>query len=275
MRQLGAMVGLVVLGGCGGGGGSPTPPSKTPQGITVNPIATTLIKIAQEQPYTASIRYSDGTEATVTATWQSDNQNVATIDPAGKAVGLNSGEATLIARADGLTGTLKIRVVPDYQGTWDGQYLIRGCRASGSFDPKDWCGADGFKAGQRLPIGFAMLQERERLSGSIFIGSLEHTLDSSSAIRIDGGAALSGAGSYKSEDVTVNTNINPSSVRAHGPTLTGTFTMTFTLTGYSGSASFDADLSSVTRVSLTAVPLSASGGPFSSVRELMLRTKVR
>jgi hypothetical protein len=275
MRQLGAMVGLVVLCGCGGGGGSPTPPSKTPQAITVNPIGTTLIKIAQEQPYTASIRYSDGTEATVTATWQSDNQNVATIDGTGKAVGLNSGEATLIARADGLTGTLKIRVVPDYQGTWDGQYLIRSCRASGSFDPKDWCSADGFKAGQRLPIVFAMLQERERLSGSILIGSLEHLLDSSSAIRIDGGAALSGKGSYEAEDLTVNTNINPSSVRAQGPTLTGTFTMTFTLAGYSGSASFDADLSSVTRSSVTAVPLAAPGGPFSSVRELMLRTKVR
>jgi hypothetical protein len=204
-----------------------------PQSLAVNPAATSLIKIAQEQVYTASIRFSTGTENTVTAIWQSDNQNVASVDGSGKAVGLDSGEATLIAHAEGLTGTLKIRVVPDYVGTWDGEYVIRACRASGDFNPKDWCSADAFKPGQRLPITFALTQDRDRLSGTLYIGSLEHTLDASSAIRVDGGAAMSGTGSYTAEDVRVDTTISPVTVRASGPSLTGNFTLTFVAGGAS------------------------------------------
>jgi hypothetical protein len=49
MRQIAAIGGLVLLSGCGGGGGSPTRPSRVPQSLTVNPTATNLIKIAQEQ----------------------------------------------------------------------------------------------------------------------------------------------------------------------------------------------------------------------------------
>ena len=128
MRQVVAIVGLVVLAGCGGGGSS-APPSPVPQSLAVNPAATSLIKIAEEQVYTASVRYTTGSESTVSATWQSDNQNVASVDGSGKAIGLASGEATLIAHAEGLTGTLKIRVVPDYVGTWGGEYVVRACRA--------------------------------------------------------------------------------------------------------------------------------------------------
>jgi Bacterial Ig-like domain (group 2) len=268
MRQIAAIGGLVLLSGCGGGGGSPTPPSRVPQSLTVNPAATNLIKIAQEQTYTASTHYSTGADSTVSATWQSDNQNVASIDGTGKATGLDSGEATLIAKAEGLTGTLKIRVVPDYQGTWNGEYVIRACRASGGFDPKDFCSADGFKAGQRLPITFALTQDRDRLSGSVFIGTLEHTLDASSAIRVDGGAALSGAGSATVEDVKVDTTINPVAIRASGPSLTGSFTLTLGVSGVAGSAAFDAHLGAVTRTAATA-SLRATSFHFSSLRDLI------
>jgi len=268
MRQLVAIVGLIVLTGCGGGGGSSAPPSPVPQTLTVNPAATNLIKIAEEQSYTASVRYSTGTESPASATWQSDNQNVASIDGSGKAVGLDSGEATLIARAEGLTGTLKIRVVPDYGGTWNGEYVIRACRASGGFDPKDFCSADGFKAGQRLPITFALTQDHDRLSGAIFIGTLEHTLDASSAIRVDGGAALSGAGSATVEDVKVDTTINPVAIRASGASLTGSFTLTFGVSGVVGSAAFDGQLESVSKTAAT-TSLRATSFHFSSLRDLI------
>jgi hypothetical protein len=176
------------------------PTSPVAQSLTVNPAATNLIKIAQEQTYTASVRYNTGTESTMTATWQSDNQNVASIDGSGKAVGLDSGEATLIARAEGLTGTLKIRVVPDYVGAWSGEYAVRGCKRSGGFD-SGWC-SDLFKPGTILPIELALTQDRDRLDGTIRLGQLDHTLDANSVIRVDGGAAISASGTKTFEDTT-------------------------------------------------------------------------
>jgi hypothetical protein len=113
------------------------------------------------------------------------------------------------------------------------------------------------------------VQERELLSGSVFIGQLEHELNASSAIRVDGGAAISGDGSYTAEDTKIDTSINPMGIRATGPTLTGTFTMTFTVSGYSGSAAFDGALASVTRSSSTASPATASAFHFAGIRELI------
>jgi hypothetical protein len=268
MRRMAALVGLLMCSACGGGGGS-TPPSPVPQTLTVNPVATNLIKIAQEQTYTATIRYNTGSESTVSATWQSDNQNVASIDGSGKTVGLDSGEATLIAKAEGLTGTLKIRVVPDYQGTWDGEYRVAACRATGSFRPSEWCSADGFKPGQHLPITLVLTQDRDLLSGSVFVGTLEHTLDVSSSIRVDGGAAISGGGSYTVENTKVATTISPMAIRATGPNMSGNFTLTFTSDGFAGSAAYDGVFTSVARTSSTTSAARVPRSTFIGLHDLL------
>lgn len=146
---------------------------KTPNSVTVGPSTAGTLKIGDDQTYTATVNWSDGSQSVETATWSSDNTAVATVDGTGKAHGVNSGEATLIAKTttSNAQGTLKIRVVPNYQGTWTGDSTVRNCIATGAFDPADWCGRDGFAPGTILPITLAFTQSAGTITGTITLGS--------------------------------------------------------------------------------------------------------
>ena len=224
-------------------------PVKTPTTVTVGPSSASLIKIGDEQPTSdreLERREPDGGDGIRS----SDNSTVATVDATGKAHAVNSGEATLIATTTGHgTGTLKIRVVPNYQGTWTGDYTVRGCTATGDFTPSDWCGPDLFRPGSILPIKVAFTQNADKLSGTITLGSIVTTLDAASSIAIDGGAHLSAQGPFTGDSINFTLTLNPVNFRANGPSMSGSFTQTWTAAGYAGSTAVSSDLNSVPRTS--------------------------
>lgn len=276
MKRALVTVALAVLCGCGGsGGGNNTGigPTPTPVSLTITPAATTLLKIGDDQVYTATVRWSDGHNSTETATWTSDNASVATIDGTGKAHAVGSGEVTLVAHAQNLQSNLKIRVVPNYQGTWNGDYTVRSCTATGAFTPSDWCGSDGFTIGEINPITIAITQSGDALSGTISLGAITTTLDASSSIRVDGFTTITAQGTYPTSGVTVIVTLNPVNLRADGPNIIGSFTVAFTVAGVPGSASFTADLNTMTRSSaLTAtatMPTRVGTGDLREVIRLM------
>jgi hypothetical protein len=98
MRSLVCLGALTLLtAGCDGkqdtyGGGGP---SRTPMAVTVHPNGNNLLRIGQEQMYTASVRWSDGTEATEPASWRSDAPAVVGIDTTGRARAVETGDATI------------------------------------------------------------------------------------------------------------------------------------------------------------------------------------
>lgn len=251
MRKAAVALALSTLYACGGGGSSTPPtPVKTPNSVTIGPSAAGTLKIGDDQTYTATVNWSDGSQTVETAAWSSDNTAVATVDGTGKAHGVNSGEATLIAKTttSNAQGTLKIRVVPNYQGTWTGDYTVRNCTATGAFDPGDWCGRDGFAPGTILPIKLAFTQTADKITGTITLGTLATTLDATSSIGVDGGANMSAQGSFTdSNNIQVTATLNPIHFRANGPTMTGSFTQAITAAGYAGSATFGSDLNAVPR----------------------------
>jgi hypothetical protein len=273
MRLAAVSVAILTLCACGGGGAptTPTPPPKTPVSVAVGPLAANVIHIGDDQAYTATVHWSDGTDSAETASWSSDNSSVATIDSGGKAHGAGSGEATLIATTQQHgTGTLKIRVVPNYQGTWTGDYTVRGCNATGAFPPSDWCSRDAFQPGNILPIILAFTQNTDKVSGTITFGQVPTNVDATSSIAIDGALNLTAQGTFTGSDSSQTLlTINPASFRANGPNMTGSFTLTFTANGYPGSAAIASDLNSVPRTStLTGVNF-AIPPRFSSVLDLM------
>jgi hypothetical protein len=232
----------------GGGGGTPTGPTKTPSNVTVGPSSAALIKVGDEQVYTATVNWSDGSQTTEPASWSSDNTGVATIDGTGKGHGVGSGEASLVAATSHGTGVLKIRVVPNYQGTWTGDYTVRSCTAAGAFSQSDWCGPDVFAPGTLFPIVMAFTQNADKISGTMTLGTITIMLDASSSIAVDGGANMSGQGTYTdSDNIKVTVTVNPINFRANGPTMTGSFTQIVNAAGYVGSVTFASDLNSVPR----------------------------
>lgn len=107
-------------------------PSPTPTSIAVHSSGATLFLGANET-FTATITFSDGSTASVTAgTWSTDAATIATVDSTGKVTGRASGSVTVIVDASGVRGTKTIRILPNYTGSWKGAYGIGNCRALGS-----------------------------------------------------------------------------------------------------------------------------------------------
>ena len=222
------------------------------------------------------MNWSDGSQTVETASWSSDNSTVATVDGTGKAHGVNSGEATLIATTTGHgTGTLKIRVVPNYQGTWTGDYTVRGCSVTGVFQDADFCGPDLFRPGTILPIVLAITQNGDKISGTLTLGQLAHAIDSTSSVAIDGGAEFSALGTFTDSGDTVVITLNPVNLRANGPTMTGTFTQNWTSPGTAGSATITCELNSVPRTATLMGPDFAIPQRFSSLRDLVRAIRQR
>ncbi|MGD8230031.1 MAG: Ig-like domain-containing protein [Desulfobacteraceae bacterium] len=97
-------------------------PSPTLESIIVDP-ANATVEVDHTQQFTAQGNYSDGSTAdlTQTATWQSSDIAIATIDAAGLATGVSEGAAQITATQDGIpsnAATLQVTAT-----TYAGPYL--------------------------------------------------------------------------------------------------------------------------------------------------------
>src|SRR5271157_1032274 len=82
-------------------------------GIEVSP-QSPLVPMGQRQPMTATGSYTDGTKSNLTgsATWNSDNPPVATVDKSGVAFAVNVGTANISARYQGQSAASTLTVQP-------------------------------------------------------------------------------------------------------------------------------------------------------------------
>jgi hypothetical protein len=237
------------LASCGGGGGSSNGggagPSPTPQSLTITP-GTASLRVNQTETFTGTLTLSNGTTQAVQPTWQSDNVTVLTFE-SNVARGRANGTATIIGTAQGLTVTRLIRVYPDYQGVWAGDYVVRRCTESGAFVGSEFCDREnGFQAGDVLPIEFDLRQQDQVVNGSMALGQIEGTFSGS----IDGNGRLTGTGSltFTSDDGVLAFSLDPISVDVQGDRLTGRFTVTVTSPGFVGQGVLETELNTVVRV---------------------------
>lgn len=113
------LTGLVLAAvGCGGDGGT-TPTGRQPTSITVQPASKRLL-VGNQVQLSATVLDQDGqVMAGQTVNWTSSDENVATVDGAGRVTATGGGQATINARTPrttggNVTGTAQIDVpVPD------------------------------------------------------------------------------------------------------------------------------------------------------------------
>jgi hypothetical protein len=232
---------------CGGGGGSSSPTTPTP----VTPAATTasvaiaastdMIAIQGTTIFIANATMSDGSSKPgVSATWTSDAASVATVDSSGKVTGVGSGQATITAAYDTVRATRTIRVVPDYQGSWTGDYTVLSCSDSGTFRSEDWCKAalaDGI-----IHVTMALTQTRDAVTGSWTHKQMAGT--TSGTIESDGTLVLSGNGKMDTIPMTITGWRTRST---DNRTQTGKFTLNFTSSVWSGSSQAGVEIRTCTK----------------------------
>src|SRR5262245_34880809 len=125
----------------------PTPPVTPPPAANLPPastvisisllgdmwIPTTAAPVQQTARLGTSNQPFEYTAATDGVTWSIEPAGVALIDQHGRVTPVAIGTATVTARYGDKTGTNSIRVLPDYSGTWSGQFRITGCTGGHDF----------------------------------------------------------------------------------------------------------------------------------------------
>lgn len=253
-RHAAPVVVAALLTACGGGtsgSGSPAP-TPIPTAIAIAP-GTTSLRVGQSETFTASASLSNGQSQSVQAAWQSDNDAVLSIDGTGRALGLAAGAATITAAYQGLVATRLVRVVPSFQGTWQGDYVVRTCDATGDFRTAEFCDREeGFWPGDVLPIQLVLTQGTDQVDGTVSLGQLSGTM--TGAIDVSGRLSAAGSMTFTAEGMTIVFALAPMDLLVDGDRMTGRFTATATAAGAAGEGRFEADLGAVVRTASALPP---------------------
>lgn len=257
-RTLVLMV-LAAAVGCGGSGSTPTEASGSPASITVSSSSDQL-HVGASETFTATAVMGNGqTQAVTGGAWGGDAPGVATVESAsGRVTGVGSGMVTVFVDYRGARGTKLIRVLPNFQGTWSGSYMVNGCSETGAFALADVCD-ETFTTNRVLPMSMTATQTRDAVNGQFSLGTVAGT----GSGPVHTGGELSFVGTARSGDLSIDTTWSMHSTQPGRITGAGRFIVRFA--GLSGEARVDVTIRDLNRTSnlQTGAP-----GPSRPVRSL-------
>jgi hypothetical protein len=244
-RLVAALVLLAALGACGKHSNGPSGPSGTPTltGVSVTP-ATDLLTIKSTVTFTATANFSDGTSQTVQGTWGTDAPTIATVE-GGRVTGVAPGLATVFADYQGQRGTRTVRVVPDYQGHWSGDWSVTGCTGDGDFS--DICSV--YVIGDLYALTLVASQTRDTITGTTDFGdNLPGPV--TGTIAANGHLTVSGTYTITIEDLTIELTVgNWDTLTLDNQRMTGHLSVTGRAVGVQGSFTVTGDLHVVSKTS--------------------------
>ena len=112
---------------------------------------------------------SNGQAQPVTAGWRSDAPAVATATDAGLVTGVSNGRATIFVVSGGRQGQQVVRIVPDYQGQWNGLLRVTSCTQSGAWASIGFC--DDFFVGSTDTFALNLTQSGESVTARANYGT--------------------------------------------------------------------------------------------------------
>ena len=231
--------------------GNPTRPSETASEFFINGPEATLTGLSTE--YIATVTFADGTRRTATATWTSNNAQVAVVDTDGRLEGRAHGSTVLTASFLGRQASRTVQVVNNYSGSWSGQYAVRACDKSGQHDRDGGCrGVVGSEAVVRLSLTQTGGTMREvggilELGGVGFGGPVRGVVTADGHLNLDGRYELPDFYGY---GVCCSLEIGGWDTRLSGPdTMTGRWTQRFTYLPWTGSSYIESEIVALTRAS--------------------------
>jgi hypothetical protein len=104
---------------------APTPLTP-PNAITITAPAA-FVLVGSMVPLSATGTFSDGLSRPLSPKWIVDNPAVAVVDEQGRLRGLANGVATIVGVQSGVSGSIELRVIPDYRGAWLGSLRQISC----------------------------------------------------------------------------------------------------------------------------------------------------
>ena len=140
----------------------------------------------------AVVRDANGAERETAAAWSVENESVLRLDGTNRVTAVGPGVTSIRATAEGLSASLGITVVKNFEGVWTGFYRIEQCiHISGG--GSSYC---RFAVGGSRYIRLDLLQRGLQLSGQLSVGDNLGTVvyrgTATGQVVLAGGATLSG-----------------------------------------------------------------------------------
>lgn len=258
-----AFVVLLVLGLAGCGGNSPNGPSPTPGPGPGAPTSVAiaagvdLMKLKATGTFGLTANYSNGNAGSVQGTWRSDNPSVATVDTTGRVTATGAGETNIVGEFQGLRATQPLRVVPDYQGRWNGDFSVTGCTADGDFQRGNFCSE--FPTPDLFALTMGLTQNRDAVNGSSDFGDLSGPVQG--AIRMSGHLMLSASFTIPEDDIVVDVTLTDwEALTSDNERMTGRFAFAVRASRLQGTARIECDLRTFGKTSTTPVAAQSRAG---------------
>jgi hypothetical protein len=225
------------------------------------------IFISDRVQFEARETLSDGaTRTAANAVWGSDAPGVASVSPTGLVTAVAAGEATIFADVNP-RGTLRIRVFPDFRGTWTGTEVMTSCEESGTF-----VGVCTELAGLLGAHNSSFVQNQETVDAVIDTG--DGTRATMTGMITVGGELQLPSAPVLPADPTVQAQVQNWRSRADVPSrMTGTYEALFTAPGVPGSFTMRLELQNVVKTSAASTSQPGSSTVEGVVRRVRSRLK--
>jgi len=157
------------------------------QSIIMN-FSSIFIYIGETGFVQAVAKMTDNTNQPIASgTWTTDNPAIATVTN-GVVTAVSSGNVKISVTFEGKTGSVTLRCLPNYGGTWNGTYTVTTCSATGDFDLYGFCGT--VPSGTVLNTDLVLTQVGDQITGQIYLGTLSTT--ATGPVAVDGHLTLTG-----------------------------------------------------------------------------------
>jgi hypothetical protein len=139
--------------------------------LTVNPPG-----VGTSSSALATVSLSTGTTVPVLSGFASDTPSVATITTAGVMTGVSIGDVTISIDYQGFKASKKVRVLPNYGGTFLGTYTFDACTDTGGYTGGNSCASilPTYPLGTTFQIGLSNTQSADltSMTGQFLLGQL-------------------------------------------------------------------------------------------------------
>ena len=153
---------------------SPTLGVSTITGLT---LSVTVAGVGATVQQAATVALSNGHTPAIMSGFTSDTPSVATITPGGLMTGVSIGDVTISVDYQGFHASQKVRVLPDYSGTFQhGTYTVDSCQETDGFAAEGFCASimAQVPAGSNFTIAMSNAQSADltSLTGQFYLGSV-------------------------------------------------------------------------------------------------------
>lgn len=146
------------------------PPTATVQTVRVSLPALLVIGTPQQASATATL--SNGSTQTASGSWTSSNPAIASVDGSGRVTPLQNGRVVIrVVTTNQTSGSMEVRVLPSYQGRWNGRFVTVGCSQSGFYLQVNQC-REWPRSGT-WGATLVLTQASELVSGTFLLGQLQ------------------------------------------------------------------------------------------------------